>query len=41
MVNRKSRREKVSLAVAQPWQRFGSRQPAWLKNSETNVLKSL
>jgi len=41
MVNRKCSSEKVRLAVAQFWCGFGARAPAWLKNPETNVLKSL
>lgn len=41
VVNRESRCEKVSLAVAQPWQRFVAGEPAWLKNGEIDTLKSL
>ena len=41
MVNRKYLSEKVSLAVAQAGLGFGARRPAWLKNHEINVLKSL
>ncbi|UPK28831.1 hypothetical protein [Bradyrhizobium sp. 195] len=41
MVNRKCLSEKVSLAVAQAGRGFGARRPAWLKNHEINVLKSL
>jgi hypothetical protein len=41
IVNRKWRREKVSLAVARAGSSFGAGEPVWLKNTEINVLKSL
>ncbi|QHP68496.1 hypothetical protein EI171_15230 [Bradyrhizobium sp. LCT2] len=41
MINRKSRCEKVSLAVAHPQEPAHGRGPAWLRKAEINTLKSL